>query len=74
MHVAAEGRVEYHKLNQAGAQVFDVQLDYSSRKKSDPARAYPVQVQLFLYLYNIRVRKRLRHFQNLPLVETFLKP
>ena len=39
VHVAAEGRVEHQKLNQVRARVFNVQLDYSSRKKSDPASA-----------------------------------
>ena len=45
MPVSAEGRVEHQKQNQTATSqwpvgfVFGVQLDYSCRKKSDPANA-----------------------------------
>ena len=45
MPVFAEGRVEHQKQNQTATSqwpvgfVFGVQLDYSCRKKSDPANA-----------------------------------
>ena len=45
MPVSAEGRVEHQKQNQTATSqwpvgfVFGVQLDYSCRKKSDPAYA-----------------------------------
>ena len=45
MPVSAEGRVEHQKQNQKATSqwpvgfVFGVQLDYSCRKKSDPANA-----------------------------------
>ena len=68
MPVSAEGRVEHQKQNQTATSqwpvgfVFGVQLDYSCRKKSDPADAENRVVILkvshtFLYPHNVYLCK-----------------
>ena len=64
MPVSAEGRVEHQKQNQTATSqwpvgfVFGVQLDYSCRKKSDPANAEnrvtvsdPNQTQIYFSVF-----------------------